>query len=233
MENLHNDVTEKDSPGPLPRVMVSVRRGREVLLDAPTIHRRATPAMNLDAAAHRHIPMFLQTIAPLDAATEAQLAELNALAATKGWRVALQQVTGDSGAAPSALLSSLPITSETDVLEIGCGLGNLTEALARRARSVSVLELVPGRARFVAERCRQEGLANVWTFIGGDDCRLPFGPATFDVIVVNPSLERCASRFHEGSAADGQHLLLEEIRFVLRPGGTYHLATKTPLAAIA
>jgi ubiquinone/menaquinone biosynthesis C-methylase UbiE len=193
--------------------------------------------MNLDAASRRHIPMFLRSLHPMDPTSEGQLEDLNRRAATKGWRTALQQVMGNESATASSkvgsLLSSLPLHESSDVLEIGPGLGHLTEALARRVRSVSVLEVVPGRAQFVAERCRQEGLANVWTFIGGDDCRLPFAAATFDVIIVNPSLERCAARFHEGSPADARERLLEEIRFVLRPGGTYHLATTTPLAAIA
>ena len=191
--------------------------------------------MTLTTALQQHLPMFLRFAAREDSIAEARMADLNRLAHTKGWRAALQQVFPErlSGTQHTSFIETLPLTSTSDVLEIGAGFGHVTEALARRVRSVAALEVVASRAQFTAERCRQEGLANVWMAIGGDDCRLPYGPATFDVVVLNLSVERCAARCAEGSQLEAQRRLLDEIRCVLRPGGTLRLATESRYAMSA
>lgn len=189
-------------------------------------------------ALERGIPQFLHFQPVEDADSAGRLERLNTLARTQGWKEALATVfAAEPGMVRyvtdtrrAACLDLLPIDPSRDVLEIGPGLGQMTTELARRARSVSALEVVPGQAEFVAQRCAQEGLANVRVAVGGDDCRLPYADGSFDLVVLNLVFEWCASRCLDEDMVEVQRRMLDEMARVLRPGGTLYLATKNRFA---
>jgi len=183
------------------------------------------------------LPWFLRFEPKEDPPTREQLRRLNALAPPNGWREALRAVYPDEGmiryvtqSERASFLSLLPLTPHSDVLEIGPGLGQFTPLLARRARSVWALEVVPGQAQFVAERCRQEGVDNVQVAVGGDDCQLPYAAGSFNVIVLNLVLEWCASRCADEPPVQVQRRLLAEMHRVLKPQGVLYLVTKNRYA---
>lgn len=180
------------------------------------------------------IPMFLSYDPAEDGPTKQALRRLNDLATSQGWRQALAEVYGeDSGmfryvTDPGRLnfLDLLPLNDQSIVLEIGAGLGQVTTSLARLARAVYGLEVVPEQAEFVITRAQQEGCQNVTIAIGGDDCRLPYVGEMFDVVVLNLVLEWCATRIEDEPFVQGQKRLLDEICRVLKPGGLLFLTTK-------
>ena len=184
------------------------------------------------------IPQFLRFESAEDAAAHAQLERLNQLARADGWSKALHAVYGEhapivsyvSDATRGSFVNLLPLTKQSDVLEIGPGLGQFTAHLARRARSVYGLEVVAGQTEFAAERCRQEGVTNVHLATGGDDCRLPYADETFELVVVNLVLEWCGMRCLDEELVDVQRRFLSEIVRVLKPGGAFYLATKNRFA---
>lgn len=184
------------------------------------------------------IPRFLSFGAAETAEIAAQLERLNELAARDGWLAALQSVyASDPGMVRyvtasdrASFVELLPIERTSRVLEIGPGLGQFTVPLARRAAFVSALEVVAGQAEFVVQRCREEGLGNVDVAVGGDDCRLPYADASFDLIVLNLVFEWCASRCADEEPIDVQRRLLNEMARVLKPGGSLYLATKNRYA---
>ncbi len=180
------------------------------------------------------IPQFLRFDAAEDEATEARLQCLNRLAGENGWEFALTEVYGDNPGmiryvtepGRASFIALLPLTQQSDVLEIGPGLGQFTPLLARRANSVCALEIVAGQAEFAAQRCRQQGITNVAFAMGGDDCRLPYGDGAFDLVVLNLVFEWCAWRCSDEQFTDVQHRLLDEMNRVLKPGGSLYLTTK-------
>ena len=190
--------------------------------------------MQFETQAVTAIPCHLRFPPAEDARTQDQLKRLNAVARTQGWPAALKDVYGNderfiryvTNPDRTSFLDLLPLHRDADVLEIGPGLGQITQALARRVRSVQALEVVHGQAEFAAERCRQEGLSNVTFAVGGDDCRLPYPDASFDVVVLNLVFEWCATRCMDEPFESAQKRLLDEMFRVLRPDGSLYLATK-------
>ena len=182
------------------------------------------------------IPRFLRFEPAEDEQTRARLERLNQLARDNGWQSALREVHDASfiryvtDVKRASFIDLLPLTRDSDVLEIGPGLGQFTPLLARRARSVCALEVVAGQAEFAAERCRQEGMTNVHLATGGDDCRLPYADHAFELVVLNLVFEWCASRCSDETFASVQRRLLDEIGRVLKPGGSLYLATKNRFA---
>lgn len=184
------------------------------------------------------IPQFLRFEPVEDIQTRAKIALLNRLARETGWQSALHVVHGADPAfiryvtdiERASFIDLLPLTREGDVLEIGPGLGQFTTLLARRARSVCALDVAAGQAEFAAERCRQEGVTNVYFAAGGDDCRLPYGDEAFELVVLNLVFEWCATRISDETFTDAQRRLLDEICRVLKPGGSLYLATKNRFA---
>jgi SAM-dependent methyltransferase len=167
-----------------------------------------------------------------------RLERLNAIARSEGWRAAVDTVFADdpamvhyvTDAGRTRFLDLLPLGPEATVLEVGPGLGQITTALAPRARRVHALELDAGQAAFVLERCRQSGRANVSVACGGSDGRLPYASERFDLAVLNLVLEWCASRDPAEDQAVVARRLLAECARVLRPGGSLYLATKNRFA---
>ncbi len=184
------------------------------------------------------IPLFLCFEPAEDEQTRAKLERLNRLARENGWQSALRVVYREEEAfiryvtdiGRASFIDLLPLTRDSDVLEIGPGLGQFTTLLARRAKLVCALEVVAGQAEFTAERCLQEGVTNAHLAVGGDDCRLPYGDESFGLIVLNLVFEWCASRCLDETIANVQRRLLDEICRVLRPGGSLYLATKNRFA---
>jgi SAM-dependent methyltransferase len=184
------------------------------------------------------IPQFLRFPSAEDTDTNAKLDRLNRVAREAGWRQGLEAVYGEdpdfisyvTDVARGRFIDLLPLQNRSDVLEIGPGLGQFTALLASRARSVCALEVVPGQAEFTAERCRQQGLTNVYVAAGGDDCRLPYGDQSFHLVVVNLVFEWCASRCPQERAVDVQRRMLNEIYRSLKPGGALYIATKNRFA---
>lgn len=184
------------------------------------------------------IPRFLRFEAAENAQDITNLERLNNLARESGWESALRAVYGgDDGfiryatdVKRASFIDLLPLTRDSDVLEIGPALGQFTTLLARRAKSVCALEVVAGSAEFAAERCRQEGITNVHFAIGGDDCRLPYGDESFELVVLNLVFEWCASRCSYEPITIVQRRFLDETCRVLKPGGSLYLATKNRFA---
>lgn len=180
------------------------------------------------------IPVFLRYPPAEDEAGNIRLARLLAAARALGWREGLRQVCADQPGFIEYILSPartrfvdvIPLRTDSRVLEIGPGLGQVTRVIAPRVAHVSALEVVEGQAAFVRESCAQEGFANVEVACGGDDCRLPYAGGSFDVVVLNLVFEWCGSREPTQGHEAAQERLLAQMHRVLVPGGVLYLCTK-------
>ncbi len=100
-----------------------------------------------------------------------------------------------------------------DVLDLACGPGIVTAALAPAARTVTAFDLTPEMLRQTEARCRAAGLANVTTR-QGDAEHLPFDDGAFDCVATRLSLHH----FTDPAA------VLAEVHRVLKPGGRLVIA---------
>lgn len=99
------------------------------------------------------------------------------------------------------------------ILDVACGPGIISAALAATARTVFAFDLTPDMLRQARLRCAAAARKNVF-FIAGDATRLPFAPAAFDAVVTRLSVH------HFSRPARS---ITEMVR-VLRPGGVFVLA---------
>jgi ubiquinone/menaquinone biosynthesis C-methylase UbiE len=125
------------------------------------------------------------------------------------------------GATAEAYLSSSPHATGEDlrllaeavppgatVLDLGCGAGHASFAVAARAARVTALDLTPEMLEIVRREAGARGLPNVETVRGLAES-LPFADASFDLVVTRFS----AHHWHDVPRA------LREARRVLKPGG--------------
>lgn len=99
------------------------------------------------------------------------------------------------------------------ILDVACGPGIVTAALAEKAREVVALDLTPEMLSQARQRCTKAGLENV-TFREGSATDLPFAERSFDGVVTRLSIHH----FEEPRRA------LDEMFRVLRPDGTLVVA---------
>ena len=99
------------------------------------------------------------------------------------------------------------------ILDVACGPGIVSAALAARAREVVALDITPEMLTKARQRCADAGLRNV-TFREGSATELPFADNAFDAVVTRLSVHH----FPE------PRLVLGEMFRVVRPGGALVLA---------
>lgn len=113
-----------------------------------------------------------------------------------------------SGADLAALAAAVASTPEAAVLDLGCGAGHVSFAVAPHARSVTAYDLAAPMLATVAAAARERGLANIGTKQGAAE-KLPFADASFDWVLSRFS----AHHWHDVPRA------LAEVRRVLKRCG--------------
>ena len=116
--------------------------------------------------------------------------------------------------ATDALLNQLDITSETRVLDIGCGIGGTARHVAARAGChVTGVDLTPAYVTAAKTLSTLVGLDALTTFRTGSALDLPVPVHAFDLVLM----------FHVGMNIDDKKTLFAEVARVLAPGGTFAL----------
>jgi ubiquinone/menaquinone biosynthesis C-methylase UbiE len=99
------------------------------------------------------------------------------------------------------------------VLDVACGPGILSAAIAKAARDVVAFDLTPLMLTKAKQRCAAAGLGNV-SFREGNAGELPFADASFDAVVTRLSVHHF----------DRPQRVMSEIFRVVRPGGSFVIA---------
>jgi SAM-dependent methyltransferase len=112
--------------------------------------------------------------------------------------------------------------SKFRALDIGSGLGNLSEMLSYTFHQVYSLEAVRERIEFQVRRFRNANRSNI-TLIRGNAIRLPFPDNYFDLVVCNGVLEWIGSMNRSLNPREGQISFLREIKRVLSHSGCLYI----------
>ena len=110
-------------------------------------------------------------------------------------------------------IDALGEAARGSVLDVACGPGILSAAIAKAARQVVACDLTPQMLTKAAQRCADAGLDNV-TFREGNATELPFADAAFDAVVTRLSVHHF----------DRPGRAMSEVFRVLRPGGSFVIA---------
>ena len=118
------------------------------------------------------------------------------------------------------IFDSLALRGDEQVLDVGCGSGVLLNEAARRlttSKATGIDIWAPhsggGNYALLMRNARAEGVADKIEFRQADVRKLPFGDASFDVIVSSGALHHISR-----DRADHEQALNEMLR-VLKPGG--------------
>jgi ubiquinone/menaquinone biosynthesis C-methylase UbiE len=112
------------------------------------------------------------------------------------------------------------VTASDEALDVACGTGIVSCALAKAARAVTGIDLVPAMLDEARKLQQREGLTNVrWEL--GDVAKLPFEENSFDAVVTRYT-------FHHFSEPVK---VIEEMARVCRPGKCVVVADVTPDAS--
>ncbi len=107
-----------------------------------------------------------------------------------------------------------------NILELGCGTGNLQRALAERSGHLNVVGFDASPQMIVLARLKVERGGGRARLVRGDARALPFPPASFDTLVATFPSEYIAAR-----------ATLDEVQRVLRPGGRLVIVLGARLAS--
>lgn len=124
----------------------------------------------------------------------------------------------------------LPLSSQTRLLDIGSGWGRLTFPLSDVCGEVFSLELVQERIKFQEIRKMEEKKENI-TLIRSSFLKMPFPPATFDIVIVNGVLEWVGLADKNLSPEILQKKFLHQVYQILKPGGQLYIGIENRFGA--
>lgn len=110
-------------------------------------------------------------------------------------------------------VDAVPVSADSVALDVACGPGIITVALAPRVREVVAFDLTAEMLSQARQRCTRSGLSNV-TFRQGSATEMPFADGSFDAVVTRLSLH------HFQHPAQP----LAEMARVLKRGGAFVVA---------
>lgn len=120
----------------------------------------------------------------------------------------LTSPTHATGADLRMLAESIAATPDATVLDMGCGAGHASFAVAPYAKEVLAYDIAPPMLATVDGAARERGLGNIRTQQGAAEM-LPFADHSFDWVISRMS----AHHWHDVPLA------LAQVRRVLKPGG--------------
>jgi SAM-dependent methyltransferase len=113
------------------------------------------------------------------------------------------------------LLDSLEVLgAQRQVLDIGCGIGRVAQALAPRVAAITGIDIAPGMIAAARQRCA--GLPNVTLLPTSGRELAPFRAASFDLVL---AVDAMPYVYRAGAALVAAHFA--EVARVLRPGGDF------------
>ena len=119
----------------------------------------------------------------------------------------------------------LPLDSESTVLDIGSGWGNIALSLSKFCKRVYCCDVNMTNLRLLNVRMRDNGIKNVISFQYEPNSflRLPFPDSSIDVAVLNGVLEWMGAVDIDASPGRVQLKALKEIRRILKPGSALYI----------
>jgi protein-L-isoaspartate O-methyltransferase/uncharacterized protein YbaR (Trm112 family) len=115
--------------------------------------------------------------------------------------------------------SVLGLERESIILDLGAGMGTITDALARQYQSLYAVEPVELRCQFMKRRFDQENIKNA-TIVRTDSTSLPFRSEFFDHIAMNGVLEWIPYSYKDLNPRKAQILVLRKLKELLKIGGS-------------
>jgi len=173
------------------------------------------------------IPRFVEAIPYWGELSREQALTLIQAAEQQGWRQAIESISVSGLEAMrisvcdwqrASWIPLLGLGGDSVVLDVGSGYGVITQALALSAGHVFSVEAITERIEFTKVRIQQQGITNV-TLLQASALELPFGEASFDLIVVNGVLEWVGEWEKEGDPRSVQRNWLARLQRLLKEDG--------------
>jgi 2-polyprenyl-3-methyl-5-hydroxy-6-metoxy-1,4-benzoquinol methylase len=111
-------------------------------------------------------------------------------------------------------IRELALRPNARILEVGCGAGLVTIALARKGHTVDALDATPVMLHITRNDAIEQGVQDRIRILSGDVHALPFKERTFDLVIAIGVIPWLHS----------ERMALQEMQRVLKPGG-YLLVT--------